>query len=273
MSTVPSQITGLNATVLSSSSIYLIWNANVDATSYRIERSNGGTFSLLTNTINNYFTDSSLIAGTSYTYRVYGVNECGIGDYDEIIATTLCLSPYTPAGLAVSAVAGSDTQLNIIWTLGSNSLVDSYLIYRSTSGGAYSLVAEVNWPTNSYLDTGLSAGIQYCYKLKAKKCNVLGAFSSISCTFTNCTLPNNIVLVASLNPSNPDEEINLSWTAWQNSNATPTGYIIQQESPVYSNNWSTIHTASANTLTYTVTGLSGGTTYGFRVYATYTGCS
>ena len=60
MPNVPSQITGLTTNVLSSSSIYLAWDANVDATSYRIQRSSGGSFSTITDTVNNYYTDKCI---------------------------------------------------------------------------------------------------------------------------------------------------------------------------------------------------------------------
>jgi len=72
----PSYPNNLIATTISSSQINLTWKAssdNVGVTGYQIERCQGvncTTFALIGSSIGNSYSDSILLAGTSYSYRV-----------------------------------------------------------------------------------------------------------------------------------------------------------------------------------------------------------
>ncbi|MFT3843914.1 MAG: fibronectin type III domain-containing protein [Lacibacter sp.] len=91
---VPDAATGLNAAVLSHSSISIAWTDNAtNESGYKIERKTGnGTFSLITTLSSNSssYIDNGLIASTQYTYRVISFNSGGNGAYsNEAIATTI----------------------------------------------------------------------------------------------------------------------------------------------------------------------------------------
>ena len=89
----PAAPTGLTATTATVSSIDLAWKDNAtDETGYSIERHSGdGNFAEVATTGADFisFTDSGLMRGTTYTYRVHAVNAAGNSDpTNEASATT-----------------------------------------------------------------------------------------------------------------------------------------------------------------------------------------
>lgn len=81
----------LSANVLSSSEIDLTWtDTSDDETGYRIERLSGGSYSQIATVGSNseFFDDSGLTAGTSYTYRITAVNSTGDSTSVEASGTT-----------------------------------------------------------------------------------------------------------------------------------------------------------------------------------------
>jgi hypothetical protein len=82
--TPPAQVTGLTATVLSSSSIRLDWNATSGANTYTVDRGGSpvGTAGA------NSFTDTGLAPSTSYTYAVAANGAGGQGAFSSPASAT-----------------------------------------------------------------------------------------------------------------------------------------------------------------------------------------
>jgi type IV secretory pathway VirB2 component (pilin) len=71
-----------------------------------------------------------------------------------------------PTGLRVSR---GDTKLRVNWDANTEPVLQDYKLYRSTtSGGTYSLVATILAGTQTYLDTGLTNGQAYFYKITSR---------------------------------------------------------------------------------------------------------
>ncbi|WP_194768583.1 fibronectin type III domain-containing protein [Tamlana sp. I1] len=89
---VPNAPTNLAAAVQSDTQIDLTWTDNADnETSYILERKSTGAFETIAtinaNTI--FYSDTSVEAGTAYTYRLSAKNDTGTSDYsNEAMATT-----------------------------------------------------------------------------------------------------------------------------------------------------------------------------------------
>lgn len=93
--TEPAQVTGL--TVINEEPAFpqleISWNYNAagdNVTNYQLLRSTsaGGTYSLIYTALNNYYTDTSLNATTTYYYKVNAVNAAGTGPYSTIVFET-----------------------------------------------------------------------------------------------------------------------------------------------------------------------------------------
>src|SRR5439155_25342097 len=123
--TPPSSPNPLTAPFRSSSQINLRWTAPADnggsvITGYMIERSaNGGsTWSTIVSNSGSTattYSDTGLMHGTTYTYRVSAINSIGTGSPSSTAsATTLAVAPSPPTGL--TATAATSSQINLSWT-------------------------------------------------------------------------------------------------------------------------------------------------------------
>jgi YD repeat-containing protein len=96
------------------------WNGSTGATSYNIyRRQAGGTWTEIANASSGAtspYTDSNLVLGTQYQYRVTGVNSDGESAYSNVITqSTPFTDPATPSQLSVVATNGSNTSLTLNW--------------------------------------------------------------------------------------------------------------------------------------------------------------
>jgi hypothetical protein len=88
----------------------------------------------------------------------------GLVDADEAAPPTDTTPPAKVTGLTVTTV--SCAQLDLAWDANTETDLDRYNVYRSTtSGGPYDLIASPT--TNSYSDTGLTASTTYYYVVTA----------------------------------------------------------------------------------------------------------
>jgi fibronectin type 3 domain-containing protein len=101
----PSTPTGLTATVVSSSQINLSWNAstdNVGVVGYRVERCQGvgcSSFAQVGAPVGTTFTDTTVVAPNSYTYRVLAVDAVpNLSGYSSTATASTSGAPVGRAG-------------------------------------------------------------------------------------------------------------------------------------------------------------------------------
>src|SRR5205807_2440044 len=110
------------------------------------------------------YTDTTVSATTSYTYRVRAYNDYFVSGWtNEITANTMPSPPAAPTGLSGSVYG---TQVTLSWTNHSNNET-AYEIYRKTGSGSYTLVGLLVPTSTSFTDTGVSAGTSYTYRVRA----------------------------------------------------------------------------------------------------------
>ena len=175
--TQPPTVPGnLVATSASSSQINLSWTAstdNVAVTGYLLERCQGAgctSFAQIATPIGTSYSDTGLLASTSYTYRVRATDATGnLSGYSApASATTPAVTqpPTPPANLVSTAV--STSQINLTWTASTSSVgVTGYLVERCQGAGCTSFAQIATPMGNSYSDTGLLATTPYTYRVRA----------------------------------------------------------------------------------------------------------
>ena len=243
--TVPTAPSSLSATTVTSSSVKLIWSDNSsNETGFRLYRNGSSIASLGAGTTT--YTDSSLSANTSYTYELRAYNSVGDSSGTSIMVTTEDTLPTAPTNL--SATAQSSTSIKLTWSDNSSNET-GFRIYRDDN------LIYIAGPNNeNYTDTGLSPNHSYTYKVKAT--NSVGDSSAITAT-------------ASTNDAPPPPPTNLSIIeagsssaklTWNDASSNENGFKIYR-------NGTLIKTTTANTTSYTDTGLLQNTPYSYSITA------
>ena len=173
-------MTGVTATAVSATQINLSWTAatdNTGVTGYRVERCQGASctnFVQIAAPAGTTFSDTGLTASTSYSYRVKAVDAAGnvsVNFSNVANATTAAAPPDTipptdPTNL--TAIAASSSQINLVWTTSTDSGgLAGYGVERCQGVGCTNFVQIATTSTNSYSDTGLTAGTSYSYRVRA----------------------------------------------------------------------------------------------------------
>ncbi len=166
----------LAATAVSSTQINLQWaDLSGNETGFQIERSTDGVnFTKIADVGANVTTYQStgLTFLTKYYYRVRAVNAIGTSAYSNVADATTLPPPVPVAPQNLTAVATDFDRIRLNWSANTD-IVSGYVLERALSpAGTFTVVAEVAFGTNSYLDTGLQEQTVYYYRLRAK--NVAG---------------------------------------------------------------------------------------------------
>lgn len=169
----PAAPTGLVATP-GNTQVQLGWadNTETDFDRYRVYRAtvSGGPYTLIATATVSDYTATGLSNGTTYYFVVTAVDDFG---YESLDSSQVSVTPAAPPGdgtppavpTGLTAAAG-DRQISLNWNNNSEGDFASYKIYRApTSGGSYTLIA--TRIVSDYVDTGLTNGTSYFYKVTA----------------------------------------------------------------------------------------------------------
>ena len=257
---LPVAPSGLTASSISPSQINLSWTDNAsDETGFKIERKtgSGGTWTQIATATANVVTynNTGLAAATTYYYRVRSYNANGNSAYsNEANAATAPL----PAPSSLTAAAASATQINLAWR--DNSTNESgFKIERKTGAtGTWSQIATTAANIVSYQNTGLTASTTYYYRVRAYNSVSNSAYSNEASAATRAlpVAPSNLTATSA-----SASQISL---AWKDNSSDESGFRVERRA-VTTGVWTQIASVGANVTTYQNTGLSGYTTYYYRV--------
>jgi len=268
---VPLEPRNLNASPVSDTQIFLIWNAPIDATGiigYKIEYKIGsGSYSTL-GLIGNLTTyiHTGLETNTTYTYRVSAINSIGIGNPSNTATVTTLAVPLAPRNLSATVISSS--QINLAWTAPSNdggTIIKGYKILRENScTGPFVAVSTTSNPSTMYSDTGLVANT--CYRYNIQAINAIGVGSTAASSVTVTTAP-----VQTHTPNSPtrldvtaisNTSLKLTWSIPSDDGSSKiTGYLIQR------NGTTIVTNTSSNKTSYIDTNLLSSHKQTYRVAA------
>jgi serine protease AprX len=164
--------------------------------------------------------------------------------------------PDAPSGL--TATARSSTQIDLAWTDVAGET--SYRIEKSSDGlGAWTQVGTAVENATAYVDSGLTPGTTYYYRVVAA--NSVGDSSPSNVASARTAAPPNSPggVAATARSSS---QIDVSWTDV----ASESGYKIQRSANGI-DGWAQVGTTAANVTTFANTGLSAATSYHYRIVA------
>lgn len=238
----------------SDTKITLNWNAVSGATGYRIFRgtTSGGQSSTPVGTVNGTsFGDAGLTNGTAYFYKVAAFNTGGQGPMSAQVSATPTTALTAPS---VTATAG-DAQITLAWPAVAGAA--GYRVFRGTTSGGQSSTPIATVNGNSFVNTGLTNGTAYFYKVAAFNNGGQGPMSAqVSATpKTSLTAPSGLTATPG------DTQVTLAWSAVQGA----TGYRVFRSTT--SGGQSSTPLTTVNTPTFVNTGLTNNTTYYYKVAA------
>jgi subtilisin family serine protease len=277
----PAAPLNLAARPVSTTSIQLTWtDGSVNETGFTLARRSLATTGIWGPWTNvgspaanaTSFTNTGLTAGTRYQYRLRACNAAGCSAW--AIGTAVSIPTAAPAPpFNLSATATSGTAAAITWTDGSSDETGFTLsrALRNLDGtwGGYTTIASLRADVTSFASTGLLAGRQYRYQLRA--CNPAGcsawAVSAILVMPTVPATPTGVVAApisaGSIRVQWVDGSSNESSFALERARAT--GGVLGAYAPVA--------TVAPNQVQFTNSGLAAGI-YRYRIRACgAAGCS
>ena len=272
-SSVPANSNGWTALVTASADDSFVSSALSPTYAVQVSSNGGSSWgsSLLTNSTSTNTSVTGLTNGTSYVFRVapYYSSSATTGQWSS-------QSPsYTPAsfppGQPTSLVATSGNgRATLSWVAPSSvgdSAISGYRIEYSTNGGGSWLTLNSNtWSTStSQSVTGLTNGTSYSFRVAAINSSATGSYSATASATPALVPPGQ---PTSLVATSGNGRATLSWVAPSSvGDSAISGYRIE-----YSTNgggsWLTLNSNTWSTSTsQSVTGLTNGTSYSFRVAA------
>ena len=243
-------------------------NGGAPITSYALEySSDSGTSwtSWSTSIATTSATVTGLPNGTAYTFRVSATNSAGTSAFSS--ASTAVTPATVPGAPTALTVIGGNAQVAASWTPpvsnGGSAITDYLVEYSSDAGTTWSTFTRAASTATSATITGLTNGNNYVVRVSAINATGTGAASATSASALAATIPNAPTAVT---PTRGDTEVSLTWTAPANGGSAIMSYTVQHSSDSGST-WTTFSTAPT-TNAVTVTGLTNGTSYVFKVLAT-----
>ena len=177
----PGSPTGLTATVQPGPQVLLSWTDNANNESgFLVERSvNGGGFALLTtvgaksNTGIVSFTDTNVLPGANYGYRVAAINASAVPPYtySNTATVTLTAPPTAPGLLNATAEIASkrNAKVTLTWADTSNN-ESSFTIERCTNAtftGPNLVTVSVGANTTTYTTGNVLRNTPYYFRIRA----------------------------------------------------------------------------------------------------------
>jgi hypothetical protein len=187
-----------------------------------------------------------------YFYRVRAYNSAGDSSYTANVSCATLLLP--PANLTATALSG--TQIRLTWK-DTSTKEKGFKIERSADGINFSQIATTLVNVITYINSGLTAGTKYYYRIKAYSSTNESNYTSIASAVTTLTAPSALTALAASSSS-----INLKWL---DNSLNETGFKIERSTD--NKTFSEVGTAASNIKAYSDTGLNEGTRYYYRIRA------
>ncbi|HYI80355.1 MAG TPA: LamG-like jellyroll fold domain-containing protein [Thermoleophilaceae bacterium] len=188
--------TGLAATPASTSQINLQWTDNAtNESEYVVQRdTTSGFASPVSATLaanSQSYSSTGLAASTQYFYRVRARNATTDSAWSATVNATTQATPPPPvaAPTGLTAAAISTSQIDLQWANPATNETEVVVQRDTTSAFAAPVSVTLAANATSYSSTGLAAGTQYFYRVRARNASTDSAWSATASATTQTTPP------------------------------------------------------------------------------------
>ncbi len=176
---LPATPTNLNAVAVNYGRIDLSWQDNAtNETGYTLQRTSDttSTWSTLQVFAANTTTDSDsgLIDGTKYFYRVFASNTGGNSGFSNVSSAITPMRP--PTTLTAAQIAGE--KIKLTWQDNSSTELGYYIERKLGSSGTYAVLDSVGANATTFTDSTGTPGNKYFYRVRGYNSVVTSAYSN-----------------------------------------------------------------------------------------------
>ena len=231
--------------------ITIKWNSVSGADKYILQgRKAGDSYETISELTGTSYTHKSLDGGSLYWYRVQAKNDSGKSDYSSASAA------YTKPATPTSSVSNSTiSSIKVNWSSSGGS-TNYELLARKCGEDDYTTIAE-NIEGYTYTHTGLEAGTQYYYKVKAhnkEHTSIVSGRSDAGSGFTKLKAPTVTAKTA--------KTVSLDWSRGSLSGDYTYTYCVRRKLSSASDY---TNIAVISNSSYTDSGLKPSTTYNYYI--------
>jgi hypothetical protein len=251
----------------SDTSVTLTWTDNAsNETHFIVDRSVDGVNYKRIGSVpanSTSFPDTGLQPGNTYHYRVKAITETVNSGWRTVSGSTLTtgtkVAPGAPAGMTASSPA--PTLMTVSWFDTADNETH-HLLERSLDGTNFKRIASMGANVTEFLDSGLTPGVQYHYRLRSV--NGVAGSKWVRASGTTVTeplpaAPSDFVAVAG-----GMHQMTLTWV---DNASNETHFLLDRSTDGV--NFTRIASLAANSNTFTDTDLSSGTTYHYSLRAVH----
>ena len=186
-------------------------------------------------------------------------------------------TPVGPPGAAseltavVAPAAGVGSgQVKLTWTAPAStggSAITDYVIQRSGDGNTWTTITDGTSSSTGFTVDGLSNGTRYFFRVAAVNALGTGSWSAVvqATPAGTAAAPGGLTAAVAPTTGVGSGQVKLSWTAPSNNGSAITDYLIQRS--VDGTTWTTVADGTSPATGFTVSELTNGTRYSFRVAA------
>ena len=265
--------TDLAATInTASDSVSLSWvdNTTTENGFAILRKENDSTFIRIDSVAADVTTyiDTMLTVNTDYFYQIIAYDTTFSSLRSNEAATSTKAVPPAPTGLVTVLGDGTvegmmndlgETNITLTWNDVSDA-ENQYSVERSSGGGAFMEIVELEANDTTYTDTGLEPGTAYTYRVAGVNLRGLSDYSNESTSTTLELLP--LAPSGLTATANGQGQIDLVWTDNADNEAE---FVIQRRTGAES--FASIDSVAADVTTYSDTGLADGSEYTYVVFA------
>ena len=207
---------------------------------------------------------TGLTNGTSTNVRVSATNAVGTSEYSYASATPTAPGGSAPGAPTITAVTTPSTgagALSVAFTAGSSN-GGTISTYQYSFDGTTWTNRQTGTTASPIVITGLSNATTYAVRIRAVS-EIGNGQTSNTVNGTTADVPQ---APNAPTPTGGNASVALSWTAPSDGGTAITDYVVQWSSNSGST-WTTFSDGTSTTTSATVTGLTNGTAYVFRVAA------
>ncbi len=210
-------------------------------------------------------TTFSGVLGSTYSFQVQAENDLDVAEAFSAPSnsTFVVTGPGTPdAPTAVAGIGEADITWLAPTTDGGSPVTDYVVEVSANSGASWTTVSDAVSAATSATVTGLTNGSTYVFRIAAANAYSTGSFSTQS---ANTFIAGPPSAPTGLAATGDIYSADLTWTAPYDGGSPITDYVVEYSTDNAS--WSTFADSTSTGTSTTVTGLTGGTYYYFRVSA------